>query len=372
MSPRLYVALGLVAPLGLGCPEAPSPGTRQSAVTATAPPPQPEVLAPADVGAPLDASVEADEPEPPDDPMQLHHETTDELLGLFLPAMTTDAGTHPSADVLRFLFGAMPGRFNQGNKAIARHAIGRRACLAGLRDIRLQTDEQRVTCHGHENMVPIYAKGDPATAQACIDIFEFPNQACELPMVWGTPSEAARVCTMEGKRLCTQGEWELACRGDPSGRADWTYAYGSDLDLAICNTNKPHVYGPDGAWICNAHSVQTAWGTCETGTEPSGAFPRCRSRFGVFDLHGNVAEMMTRRGGDAAIYTQLKGSAFFYVDVARKVNEAQKPGQRETYPDNCGYDPRWHVEPLESAVHSNYHLGFRCCLSLGGDRPRSP
>jgi formylglycine-generating enzyme len=42
----------------------------------------------------------------------------------------------------------------------------------------------------------------------------------------------------------------------------------------------------------------------------------------------------------------------------------QKPGGRETYPDHCNYDPRWHVEPLEGSLHSNYHLGFRCCLSL--------
>jgi formylglycine-generating enzyme required for sulfatase activity len=122
--------------------------------------------------------------------------------------------------------------------------------------------------------------------------------------------------------------------------------------------------GPDGQWLCNPRSAQVAWDTCATETEPSGAYPRCRSRLGVFDQHGNVAEMMTRKGTDGIVYTQLKGSAFFYVDVARRPDEAQKPGARETYPDQCSYDPRWHVEPLDGALHSNYHLGFRCCLSL--------
>jgi formylglycine-generating enzyme required for sulfatase activity len=215
-----------------------------------------------------------------------------------------------------------------------------------------------------ENMVPIYLGGNPKAAKACIDVFEFPNKPCELPMVWGTPSEAEKICGTLGKRLCTQSEWNLACQGDPEGGSPSTYAYGDALDLDICNTHKPHPTGDNGQWLCNASSAQTAWATCATETEPSGSFPRCRSRFGVFDQHGNVAEMMTRLDRDGVLYTQLKGSAFFYVDVARKPTEAQKPGARETYPDHCAYDPRWHVEPLETAVHSSYHLGFRCCLSL--------
>ena len=74
--------------------------------------------------------------------------------------------------------------------------------------------------------------------------------------------------------------------------------------------------------------------------------------------------MMTRTGPAGETLTQLKGSAFFYVDVARRPDESQKPGGRETYPDHCAFDPRWHVEELARSTHSNYHLGFRCCLGL--------
>jgi sulfatase-modifying factor enzyme 1 len=308
------------------------------------------------------ATAEVDS-SPPEDAMSLHATTTEELLSLvWLPP--TDAGTTGLRSILPFLISPAAGRFSQGNPAIARHAIGRRACLDGLRDIVLQTDDQKKTCRGMENMVPVYAGGNPSSAKACIDIFEFPNRACELPMVWGTPSGAEKICEVQGKRLCSQGEWNLACRGDPEGKVDSTYAYGESLDMTICNTNKPHAMGPDGQWLCNAQTAQVAWATCATETEPSGSFPRCRSRLGVFDQHGNVAEMMTRKGTDGVVYTQLKGSAFFYVDVARRPDEAQKPGERETYPDQCNYDPRWHVEALDGALHSNYHLGFRCCLSL--------
>jgi len=165
---------------------------------------------------------------------------------------------------------------------------------------------------------------------------------------------------MEGKRLCHQEEWMLACQGDPEGGKDWAFAYGDAQDFSVCNTNKPGAtYSPG----CDGDSAASAFKTCGTNTEPSGAFPRCRSRFGVFDLHGNVAEIMTRLDADGRWYSQLKGSAFFYVDVARGPDEPQKPG-RETYPDQCSYDPRWHVEPMTDAWHVNYHLGFRCCKTV--------
>jgi formylglycine-generating enzyme len=293
----------------------------------------------------------------------LLHATTEELLSL-IPRPEGNAEASRAGSLLWSLVGPVPGRFNQGNPALAHHDISRRACLEGLRSVVLQTEEQRKACHGMENMVPIYGHGRPAATRTCMDVFEFPNRACELPVVWGTPSGAQQICALEGKRLCTESEWNLACKGDPLGAPDRTYAYGDDLDLTACNTNKPHVTLPNGQWLCSALTAQTAWATCATETEPAGSFPRCRSRFGVFDQHGNVAEMMTRLDTDGGVYTQLKGSAFFYVDVARKPSEAQKPGARETYPDPCTYDPRWHVEALEGSTHSNYHLGFRCCLSL--------
>lgn len=266
-----------------------------------------------------------------------------------------------------------PSRMNQGNRAIAQHRISKEACLAGLKDVVLQTPEQRRLC-GADNMVPVWqGQKDPTF---CIDVFEFPNRACELPLVWTPPTYAKKVCELEGKRLCAQPEWNLACRGDPDGAADRRYAYGDTLDLAVCNTHQPHRQS------CVAKSAQTAWATCTTDTEPSGSFPQCRSRFGVFDQHGNVAEVMMRRegavidpargampagGGSSTVFTQLKGSAWFYEELAREPEQpvpASTPNKPGAYPDHCNFDPRWHVEKLESAWHVNYHLGFRCCKSI--------
>ncbi|MEZ4443357.1 MAG: SUMF1/EgtB/PvdO family nonheme iron enzyme [Polyangiaceae bacterium] len=289
----------------------------------------------------------------PDDPRPLHLTTQAELLAL-LPPFPPDARPFIEQHVSPGGFSAM----NQGNPELASHSITRKACLEGLAGVELQTAEQRRIC-GHEGMVPIYDDGDPSSAKTCIDIFEFPNRACELPFVWAGPTIAQGLCKKLGKRLCKQDEWMLACDADPTGGERWKYAYGNELDLTACNTSKSKK-GLEP--VCDPSTVKTTWDTCHTDTEPSGAFPRCRSRLGVYDLHGNVAEAMTRWDlEEKETVSQLKGSAFFYIDVARKLSE--KP-EKTNYPDHCRHDPRWHVQPMTRAWHVNYHLGFRCCADV--------
>jgi hypothetical protein len=319
-----------------------------------------------DASAPIAAAIDAaSDVVVHEDPMTSHLTTAPELARLVLFPHTTPARAASRDGMLPYLVAPMPGRFNHGNRALAHHKISRAACLAGLRDVVLQTDEQRAICKGEANMVPIYADGDPRSARACIDVFEFPNQPCELPFVWGSPSQAETLCEMQGKRLCAQPEWNQACSGDPAGKERWPYAYGRSLDLTVCNTNTPHWQSNEGRPACNVHDAQAAWSTCATDTEPAGAFPRCRSRLGVFDQHGNVAEEMTRTEAGETL-TQLKGSAFFYVDTAVEPGKPSPHPGIEAYPDTCEFDPRWHVEKLREAVHVNYHLGFRCCKTVGG------
>lgn len=314
--------------------------------------------------ADLDATTSVDawvDAAPPEDPMANHKETREQLLTLVdLRPMTEAEARSTGANVFLALnVGPAVTRMNQGNKAIAKHLIGKEACLHALSGTVLQTDEQRARCGG-PNMVPIFKNGDPNSATYCMDVFEFPNKPCELPFVYTAPTHARTMCALQGKRLCTQGEWQLACRGDPAGGADRAYAYGDELDLTVCNTNKPRTP----PITCSPTTAKNTWETCSTETEPSGSYPRCRSRFGVFDQHGNVAEVMTRTENDGSVVTQLKGSAWFYAEVARKHTEQQVLGGRETYPDHCNFDPRWHVEPIDAAWHVNYHLGFRCCKSI--------
>jgi hypothetical protein len=373
-APRaILVALALAPAIAVGCTCAShpaevggapgdasaAPSSGPSASSASASP----SLAPSSTTPVADAQIDA----PALDPRPLHFDTQDALLALFPIRSYTRAEIEQRGDPLVFLRKTIgpggPAKGNQGNPAIAHHDVSRAQCLAGLAGVTLQSDEQKRRCGGAERMVPIWRGGDPGKATTCIDVFEFPNQPCELPFVWVAPVQAQLLCEMQGKRLCTQDEWNLACAGDPAGGADSIYAYGNELDLAICNTHKPPRPGASPA--CDPSSAPSAWATCGSDTEPSGAFPKCRSRFGVYDQHGNVAEEMTRRDPDGKTYDQLKGSAFFYVDVARKHDQRPAEGAtRETYPDHCAYDPRWHVEPIDEAWHVNYHLGFRCCKSI--------
>ncbi|MBK8215920.1 MAG: SUMF1/EgtB/PvdO family nonheme iron enzyme [Myxococcales bacterium] len=317
-------------------------------------------------GGPPDASLVkgaltpdgGDAYEPP-----LHKTSAKELLALFTIRPLTQKETArilPEPFLAQIVGVGTPAKIHQGNPTISTHDVSRRACLAGLEGTVLQTSEQRARC-GHDNMVPVHLRGkDP---YFCIDIFEFPNRPCELPFVWASPTYAKKLCELQGKRLCSQIEWQLACRADPNDGPDTVYAYGDTLDLDACHTKKRHRQVAEKP--CTTTDAPTTYRTCPTDTEPSGSFPKCRSRYGVYDLHGNVAEIMMRRDGDGTVKSQLKGSAWFYDEVAREVSGPPlHPGSQGAYPDHCNFDPRWHVEPIENAWHVNYHLGFRCCASI--------
>jgi hypothetical protein len=312
-----------------------------------------DALLGSDAGPVLEAAA-------PEDPMDGHYDNQGALRATFSIKEFSEEEKKrilPEPFLRNVVGVGSPGRMNQGNRLISQHTIGREQCRKGLTGIVIQTPAQRTIC-GAENMVPVWLPGKEAWF--CIDVFEFPNKACELPFVWTPPTFAKKMCELQGKRLCAQTEWNIACRGDPEGGPDRRYAYGDELDLDICHTNLRH------RLPCNPTDARTTFATCSTDTEPSGSFPKCRSRFGVFDQHGNVAEVMMRREGERVV-TQLKGSAWFYNELAREPGQpvpSTTTNKAGAYPDHCNFDPRWHVEPIENAFHVNYHLGFRCCKSI--------
>lgn len=95
-----------------------------------------------------------------------------------------------------------------------------------------------------------------------IDEFAFPNEEGAIPVTNVTQQEAATLCEEGGKRLCTEIEWERACKG-PDNR---TYEYGQKYDESACRT-----------------------GT-QAQLRPSGFVVGCQSDFGVRDLHGGPFE----------------------------------------------------------------------------------
>ncbi len=243
-------------------------------------------------------------------------------------------------------------------------------------------DEQFERICGAKYMAPLYnpAVEKAEDARACIDQFEFPDIPCLYPVVWVRAREAALICAAMGKRLCDAHEWEGACAGallEPDYRFD--LAAGVPPNTAIermrqahnrlCGAHPNWAYGPKyEKGMCAGSSVKTAgctggsWTGCGSNTYPSGSFPECRSRLGVYDLHGNAAEhmnlpldgsQMASRGSLELGYTEMKGSWFIFDTY-------------HAHPDWCRWRaPFWHgSRVMDVKSHHNYHLGFRCCKTI--------
>jgi len=264
-------------------------------------------------------------------------------------------------------------RIGQGNPKSSRHPLTRDECLA-RRAVAPHLANADARC-GAPNMVPLYdpTAGETAdSAKVCIDQFEFPDIACELPVVWARANEAQELCHALGKRLCDAHEWEGACAGalkSPESEyafgerrimmqylhnkdRELVWAYGKEQNHALCATGSAKSKG------CTAGG----WNICGTNDYPAGSFPDCVSSLGVYDQHGNAAEHMNfpmkpeelgSRGGSGE--TEMKGSWFIFAHA-------------NAHEDDCHFRaPSWHVTRIDDKnSHRNYHLGFRCCRDLPG------
>ncbi|WP_437282463.1 SUMF1/EgtB/PvdO family nonheme iron enzyme [Sorangium sp. So ce375] len=259
----------------------------------------------------------------------------------------------------------------QGNPALTRHPMSRSECRR-IRALSGVAPAREPAC-GAPGMVPLFdpTRGQTAAdAPVCMDQLEFPNVPCEYPVVHVRAREAALLCRAIGKRICDAHEWEGACAGalrDPDVEYEWArprneaswhhnllrekvWSYGPTKNHALCGTESWRTPGCPGG----------GWDRCGSNTYPTGAFPACRSSFGVFDLHGNVAEHMSlpilpeelARHGDRG-FTEMKGSWFAFSSM-------------EVHADDCRFRaPDWHATRLMSkGSHANYHLGFRCCKDI--------
>lgn len=93
-----------------------------------------------------------------------------------------------------------------------------------------------------------------------IDEYNYPAEPGAIPRTGMTQTEARAICEEQGKRLCTELEWERACKGPDNT----TYPYGDTYDASICVTGSTDALAPNG--------VNT----------------RCGSGFGVADMHGSA------------------------------------------------------------------------------------
>ncbi|MBD3420574.1 MAG: SUMF1/EgtB/PvdO family nonheme iron enzyme [Chitinivibrionales bacterium] len=109
--------------------------------------------------------------------------------------------------------------------------------------------------------------------KVCMDKYEYPNREGTLPKGNVSYAEARKLCEAQGKRLCTMEEWEWAC----SGKEEYTYPYGWNFQEKICNTEG------------SKHP------------EPSGNRHNCASKYGTYDMVGNIFEWVSGPGGDPVL-----------------------------------------------------------------------
>jgi formylglycine-generating enzyme required for sulfatase activity len=155
-------------------------------------------------------------------------------------------------------------------------------------------------------------------AAFCVDLYEYPNQPGAAPKTNVGWQDAKQACESVGKRLCTEPEWERACKGPANQR----FPYGNEFNPNVCAT-------------------QTADGQ-KRNVAGAGGWAGCRSTFGIYDMSGNVREWT------ASPVAPGQGS---YVI---------KGGDSD--------DPDWAVRcavrlPAAPGTKS-YLVGFRCCTKV--------
>ncbi len=149
-----------------------------------------------------------------------------------------------------------------------------------------------------------------------IDELPYPNEPGAIPRTGVTLAEAQAACEAQQKRLCSELEWERACKG-PNNTA---YPYGERYQQAACHT-----------------------GRVPPAVPPVGISPGCKSAFGVRDTHGTVWEWTDSpygRGTTDAALVAVRGGNSAEGDVVGRCANVESRRATEARPDR----------------------GFRCCM----------
>jgi formylglycine-generating enzyme len=190
---------------------------------------------------------------------------------------------------------------------------------------------------------PGFAKclGKEEPKRFCIDEYEYPNEPGAIPMVMVSWYEARRRCELQGKRLCGDDEWTLACEGPER----LPYPYGWIRDSTACNIDHPWIRPDDGILGSDTASPADVQAEVDRLSKrvAAGSMPRCRSPYGVFDMTGNVDEWVV----NVTLHAKPYASAFMGGHWVRGARNRCRPV-------TANHD--------EKTVY--YAEGFRCCAAL--------
>jgi tRNA pseudouridine13 synthase len=157
------------------------------------------------------------------------------------------------------------------------------------------------------------------------------------PQAYISRNEAEGACKEAKKRLCSDDEWLLACKG----KGATTFPYGDERREGYCNdagvSPLNHFFGE------KAGDDRYTWASMndprlnqlEGGLARTGAKARCKGGNKVYDLVGNLHEWTADVNGT------FRGG--YYLDT--KING-----------EGCNYKTTAH-----HALYHDYSTGFRCC-----------
>src|ERR1700678_2211279 len=167
----------------------------------------------------------------------------------------------------------------------------------------------------------------------CIDRYGFPNKKDVKPDIMVSWYDGKKSCEDDGKRLCVDHEWALACEGSEI----LPYPYGYIRDDKACNID--HNQRP---WFHAESSNMTPDIVDRLDQRvPSGSMPECVSPYGVYDMTGNVDEFTINSSGHPFVSALMGGH---WVKGARN----------RCRPETLIHGP--------TTVY--YEIGFRCCMDV--------
>jgi sulfatase modifying factor 1 len=181
----------------------------------------------------------------------------------------------------------------------------------------------------------------------CIDRYEWPNEAGVLPAYMASFRDASAACQSQGKRLCDDTEWTLACEGPE--RQPYPYGGGFARDEKACNIDKPYVW-PKPERIFNPETEDEELARLDQ-REPSGSRSSCVSPYGVRDMVGNVDEWV------------VNASQFGRPHLSGLKGGYWGPVRTRCRPMTTAHDESFRY----------YQIGFRCCGGpVASDRSDAP
>ncbi len=163
-----------------------------------------------------------------------------------------------------------------------------------------------------------------------------------IPQGYTSQIEAREACESAGKRLCAQTEFVRACRG--TGDANF-YPYGGrQRERGACNEGKFSgvmvMFGTNASTWTYENFNDPRLNLLPGGLAPTGAYDRCVTPEGAYDMVGNLHEWV-ESSRDRNQHVRFRGGSY---------GDAERNGPGCLYVTSA-HEPEYH----------DYSTGFRCC-----------